>query len=182
MIKMVVVVILVLAAFLAAILIPMGMSGKLTKESLDKLLGKEEPKPEEGPAKASKEDILVRAIKDREEELDQREAKVREEEDRIRKMQSDLDQFRNELLTLQMQIQEMVKAEDSNRETRLKDVAQSLGKMKPANAAQTLSSWTPDDAADVLRLVKERERGRILDAMQPEQASMVLKSIQANRL
>lgn len=173
-----------LVSFLATVVVLTVVTGNLSKEKLQSVLGKTDAKPaavkqEQQP---SESDVFARALKQRDEELKRREAKVREDEERVKKMQADLEQLRTELTTIQNQIQTALKSEDAKQKASLQDVALSLSKMKPTNAAETLSEWPPSEAADILRLIKDKERGKILDAMKPEKAAPLLKSLQEPRL
>ncbi len=182
--KLAVFMVLPLVSFLATVVALTLLSGNLSKEKLLGAFGGKSGKPapavqEEQP---SESDMFARALKQRDEDLKQREAKVREEEERIKKMQVDLQQLRTELATIQTQIQTVLKTEEASRKVALNDVAMSLSKMKPQNAADTLSEWPASDAADILRLIKDKERGKILDAMKPEKAAPLLKSLQEPKL
>lgn len=177
----IVAVLLGIMAFLAAVIVPLALSGNLSSEAIGKAMKKESPVPEAARSQGEV-DGLVRALKDREAELDRREEKVKAEEARLKKMQAELDDLRAELANIHLQVQEALGTEDAGKAERVKETALAISKMKPANAAESLKDWTPEDAAEVLRNVKERERGKILDAMEPTQAAQVLKSLQNSKL
>jgi len=178
-----------LGSFAGAVLGPLALSGNLNQDGLNKLLGKppvEKPGEAgapgaEGAAPQGDVDPLVAALKAREEEIARREEEVRKQEESLRKMTADLEAMRDDLATMQTQIDEKIAREDDSRKERMQEVALSLAKMKPTNAAASLKSWSPEDAAAVLRLVKDRERGKILDAM-GESAAPLLQVLQQPRI
>lgn len=179
-----VVAVLFFAGSLAGLL---AFNGNLSKEGLEKLRHPKtaEQKAEAGAASDAPEDessALAQALKQRAEELDKREAKLREEEERIKKARTDLESLRAEVQSVQTQISASVKTVDSDRQKRMADVALSLSKMKASNAAETLKTWPVQDAVGVLRLVKDKERAKILDAMPPEQSAALLMELQNKKL
>lgn len=190
MIKKFFILVFALGSFAGAVVGPLALSGNLNQEGLNKLLGKAPAAPAAGEAGAPGADgtvvqgdvePLAAALKAREEEIARREEEVRKQEEVLRKMMTDLDTMRDDLATMQTQIDEKINKEDDARKERMQEVALSLAKMKPANAAASLESWSAEDAAAVLRLVKDRERGKILDAM-GEKAAPLLQVLQQPRI
>ncbi len=163
----------------------LAYSGNLSKEGIDKLLYPKSAgqKAVETPAeKGDESSALAQALKQREEELNQRETKMRDEEERSKKSRADLDALRTEVQAMQAKIGASIKIVDADHKKRMEDVALSLSKMKATNAAESIGSWPVEDAVAVLRFVKDKERAKILDAMKPEQSSVLLLGLQDKKL
>ncbi|MCX5771197.1 MAG: hypothetical protein NTZ09_13140 [Candidatus Hydrogenedentes bacterium] len=173
---------LALIVFAAALLVPVALTGNLNQQGFDKIFKKGEAAPPVAAPAPDPATPLLRAIKQQRDELGKREAKVREDEQRLQTMQSDLEQLRDELQGILEQIQAKLTEEDTDQQQRLAEVAQSLSKMKPRNAADTLKTFSATEAAGVLRLVKDRDRTKILDSMDQDQAALILKTIQEPRI
>jgi flagellar motility protein MotE (MotC chaperone) len=178
----VLVLLLALAMFAAALLVPVALSGNLNQQAFEKIFKKEPAAPTAAAPAPDPATPLLRAIKRQREDLGKREAKVREDEQRLQSMQADLDQLRDELETILGEIQAKLSEEDTAQQQRLTEVATSLSKMKPRNAAETLKTFTATEAAGVLMLVKDRDRTKILDSMDQEQAALILKTLQEPRI
>lgn len=172
---------LALVCFLLALIVPIAATGNLPK--LGQLVGR---KPPEQPVELKEEPDqvtpLVRALRLREEKLDEREAQIKEEEERVRIMRADLEQLRTDLKDIQQQIGLSLQAADVDREERLQEVATSLSKMKPKNAAKTLDEWPPSDVAGIMLRIKDKERSKIFDEMTPDKAAVILQAIQEDVL
>ena len=170
---------LFIVSFAAALVTATALTGNLSKEGIARLV-KGAPEVTAAPTEPA-DDLgpLTRALRAREEELAKREAAVKQREERVSQMEADLGQLRTEILEIQQQIQQAIDGEETNREKRVTEVATSLSAMKPDKAAKALDGW-PDiaDAADVLRRIKDRDRGKILDAMEPEKAALLLRKLQ----
>jgi len=175
------VVLLAVGAFAAAVLVPIGMSGHLNREGFEKIL-KKDTAPTPAAVKPDPANPLLRALQKQREALAKREAKLKEDEQRVRAMQADLDQLRDELEEVLSEIQAKLSEEDAAQQQRLAKVAEALADMKPRNAAETLETFTADEASRVLMLVKDRDRTKILDAMEQEQAALILKTLQTPRI
>ncbi|HUW60831.1 MAG TPA: hypothetical protein VMZ06_07460 [Candidatus Bathyarchaeia archaeon] len=176
------VILLALVVFAAALLVPVAMSGNLNQQGFERIFKDKEAAPPVTAPTPDPATPLLRAIKQQRENLDAREAKVREDEQRLQTMQADLDQLREELQTILEGIQAKLSEEDTDQQQRLTEVAQALSKMKPRNAADTLKTFSAAEAAGVLRLVKDRDRTKILDSMDQEQAALILKTLQEPRI
>ncbi len=123
-------------------------------------------------------DQLARELKAREERLTEQEAKLSREEEQLKQRQQELDDTLSKLEDISGQIQESIGEADADREERLKVTAESYAAMKAANAAEALKDWPAEDAANILRLIKDKDRGKILDQMEPRQAALILRTLQ----
>ena len=186
MIKFILLLLVALIAFAGTVAAILAITGNLTQESLTKIVSPPPPPVETAPeAKPDETDAVIRALQAREEDLNKREAAVKEEEDRLKKEQADLEVLRTQLVGIQQEIGKTIQAEDADHLKRVQNVALSLAKMKPAQAAKTLGTWSVQDVAKVLRFMKDKERGKLLDAIasdQPEQAAKILLYLQNEKL
>ena len=163
--------------FVGTLAAALAVTGNLSREGFERILSG--PPPAEIAAPAVDEiSPVLRALREREEALAQREAEAARQEEMLRIQQRDLDQMRIELADTLAKLKESLDAADEQRDERLAEVAKSFAAMRARNAAEALQGWPTEDAADVLRRVREKERGRILDEMDPAKASMILRSIQ----
>ncbi len=179
--KLVLYVILPLIVFGAALIVPLALTGNLNKESIQKLASRSK-KPVTLQPDPSRVDFLVRALKERQADLDAREEKVREDEARLKKMESDLEALRTELLAIQKQVQDTLGAEDAAQKERLQVVADDLAKMRPQNAVEVMKDWSEEQQIAVLKLIPGRQRVKILDSMEPKEAATLLEALQAPQL
>ncbi len=171
-------VLLAAISFIGAVAGALALTGNLTKENILEIV---KPQPKETTAAETTEDDvgpLSRALQKREAELDKRERELDKQEERLDQRLAELKALREEIAQIRKQIQTALEKQDAERDKRMQDVADSLAEMDPANAAQTIEQWPTEDAAVALRLIKERERGKILDEMDPEKAGLVLRSLQ----
>lgn len=182
MIKLILYVIIPIIALVGTVVACLALTGNLSKEQMLKIVGKGPAAEQAEETPKEEADPYLRALQQREEALKKREAKLQDNEAQIKKSQADLDQLKTELEAVQKQIGDTLKNEDADAQKRISDVALSLSKMKPANAAKTLDTWEAADVAKVLRVVKEKDRGKILDAMPPEKAAAVLLELKAAKI
>lgn len=61
-------------------------------------------------------------------------------------------------------------------------MAKNLSKMKAANAVEVLENWPKDDIVEILRLISERQRVKILDEMAPSEATLLLQALQKAKI
>lgn len=177
--KIVIWIVLFLVCFIGVLVGAAALTGKLSKESVMRMV-KGEPEPVAAPIEEP-DDVgpVAQALKKRDEQLRAREESVAKEEEMIKLQQRDLETLRTETKELLDQLKQTIAERDTAREQRLQSIAKSIEGMKPANAAKTLEEFETEDAADVLRLIKEKTRGKILDAMAPEKAALLLQNLQS---
>ncbi|HIJ74523.1 MAG TPA: hypothetical protein HPP83_10525 [Candidatus Hydrogenedentes bacterium] len=167
---------LALIVFFAVLFGVAWAKGELTRENLERVFKREAVKqaPEKGPDEL---DPLIRELKAREERLDAREAKIAQEENRLRSDQAHLDELRTELEDTLQRIRSALDDADVDQEKRLKQAADNIAAMKAKNAAKAFENWDAEEAAKVLRLMDDRRAGKVLDEMEPGQASAVLRHL-----
>jgi len=178
--KLILYLVLALLAFAGALVGATALSGNLSQENLKRLFSKPAPRP--SAAQPSRIDALVQHLKDREAELDQREQQVREDEDRLAKREADLAALRTELLAVQAEIEDTLQTADEEHQESLTEVAANISKMKPANAVEVLTNWPREDVVAILRLIPDRQRVKILDTMDPNEATVLLQALQEAKI
>ena len=162
---------LAVVSFILTLLLPIALSGNLSKEGLTKLFTKTPPPEQSVVEKEDPLDPFVRALKEREEALNKREEALKTQEEQIKKSQADLDQLRKAVEAQQTDINEKVKQADADQQKRMKMVADSLAKMKPGVAADSIKELTPEEAAQLLMLMKDKERAKILNQFTTQAAA-----------
>ena len=158
--KIFVALVMAIFAFTATIAGALYLAGGFTQEGMQKLLGIEAPKPLEAAA-PSEEQIpeVVKALNEREADLNAREEALKVEEKRVETMRLQLDELQATLKGLVADASKSLDQADSDKQARLQDVANSLGAMEPESAAPVLESWPPQDAAIVLQMIDGQVRG-----------------------
>lgn len=184
MIRAVGVAMLAFITFVLALLGLLAATGNLNAEALGKLAGQKtaEVAGEQQQPSVDELDPIARAIREREASLNQKEQELKSREAELEIQKADVESKLSELQSTLAQLQEtlgsLTTTTDTDRQARLMDVATSLGKMKPTNAALAVEELDTETAVAVLRLVEEDPRGKILDKMKPEKAALVLRAMQ----
>jgi flagellar motility protein MotE (MotC chaperone) len=177
MIKFFGLILLAALVFVGTLAGALAATGNLSQEAIERLV-KGPAESEAAPAPIDEAGPVLQALKKREEGLKQREAEVARNEELQRIQQSDLDGMKSEISEMLSQIKTSLETVDEKRDEQLTEVANSFAAMKARNAAEALEAWPAEDAADILRRVDEKDRGKILDEMEPTKASMILRNIQ----
>ncbi|MFA6239486.1 MAG: hypothetical protein WC655_01075 [Candidatus Hydrogenedentales bacterium] len=179
--KVVAIVVLPIVSFVLTLVAMLAMTGNLSPEGIAKLAGRGPAPVQEAPE--PKDDIVARAddLKKREQELNERQARIEKDEKRLTETQAQMEELRSALQQMLLQITQAAEESDATQSERLTSVAQSLGGMKPAQAAKALEGWTPEEGAELLRLIDERVRGKILDSMDPDKTAAFLQAMQEQK-
>lgn len=168
----------VLAGLLAA-------TGSLSRETLDRLSGKEAPVVAPPPQQQTLSDPLsplVQQLKNKEEALKKRELELNERATQIDQRAQELDRLRTEMEGLQKQLQGAVQEADQERTARLQSIAITIAEMKPDKAAERLQGMPPEDIAEILTCMKPKERGKIVEALETSLATRVLRALQERKI
>jgi len=169
---------LAVASFLLTLLGAMAATGNLSGEQLSKIFAKEEATPVAPLEKPDDLDPILRALSKREEAIKGREAELREWEERLKLRERDLEELGDELRQAHTQFVASLDEADADYALRIEEASKTLGKMKPKNAAEVLKEWPPEDGARILMGVDERNRGKILDELDPDRAALFLRALQ----
>jgi flagellar motility protein MotE (MotC chaperone) len=177
--KIITTLVVVIAAFMLAVVIPMAASGNLNKESIDKILGREVLLEPNEPDPAS---TLLQSLNEERERLTAWDADLKKRENLLALREADLSSTVKEVQAMQEQINSSMDTLDEEAMAGIEEVAKTLGTMKPDNAAKDLEAMTPEQAAKLLPLIEERSRGKILDAMEDLQhRSLILQIMQETK-
>lgn len=173
-------------SFVLALACLLYFSGKLNQDTFDILMGKKPPVEPAvaAPRKPDDVDIITRALNQREEALNKRQAELDEREKQTQIREEDL---ARKIADIQVQLEDLrilnetlMATEDQARADRVSVLAETMGKMKPDNAATALSEFEIDDAAEILEKVEIKARGKILDALK-DKAAPILEAMQATK-
>ena len=164
----------------------LALTGNLSGDKLGQLVGLSEPESV-AAAEAVQDPVgpLAQELKRKEQELQERSRSLEEREKQLDQRERELEQLRQNLETLQAEINTALDEDEQERETRLMTVAATVAAMDPENAAHSLGSMPEVDVAEILRLVDEKDRGKILDAMEETgqgTTAAVLRALQEGRL
>ncbi|MDQ1258022.1 MAG: hypothetical protein QG656_2630, partial [Candidatus Hydrogenedentes bacterium] len=102
-------------AFLATILIAMGMTGNLSKANIARIFKGPEPVVEQAEP-VDEAGPLAKALSVRDEELRKRELELEAREQRVATREEELQELRDEIAALQQQVQQSLDGEDTDRE------------------------------------------------------------------
>lgn len=178
MLKTLIIVFLAFGAFVAAVLVQMGMQGQLNMASFNRMLGREVEQTapvEEGDPLSP----IAQRIKADREALDQRKTELDDREARLQQRQQTLDQTLQRISDIEQRIQTGLGQFDEQQTAALTAVAKSLENMTDTKAALSLEAMDPERAAVILPIIADRDRGKILDAMQETSRNLVLEVMQS---
>ena len=173
--KLIPLIVLALLSFAGTMAALIAVTGEF--ENVKKLVRGEpvtEPAAEEGP------DALEQwtgELRERETALAEEEARLQEEEERQQRRLEEMEDILKRMEEIQGQVQGAVATSDAEQQTRMKEVADSYAAMSPEKAAEALKEWPTEEAAGILRLIKERDRGKILDKLEPSEAGRILRAL-----
>lgn len=170
--------------FIAALLVPLALTGKLNADTFKRLAGMEaKPAATKGGAPAAESGGAL-ASKSKEEQ--ERLAKWRDE---LQQQADDLDrreQHLNEMLAEVSKKTDELEAAQSQKDAEAQAAtlltAKTVEKMDPTEAAKVFEKMEPDDAARIAALISDRIRGAIFDAIKdPQKRVDILKALQAKK-
>ncbi|MCP4646030.1 MAG: hypothetical protein GY851_36640 [bacterium] len=171
-----------LVSFLLTLVGALAATGNLTQEGIDLLL-KRGPEPAVETVRTPDSlDPLLKTMRDKEERIASREKELEERARRLALRERDLEETRGQLEQAYTQFSSQLDTVNSQQtqeySQRLEETANTLGSMKPQNAADILAGWPPSDAARLLLGMEDRKRSKILDSMDPDQAASVIRALQ----
>ncbi|MDK1020133.1 MAG: hypothetical protein QGD90_00665 [Candidatus Hydrogenedentes bacterium] len=180
MLKILGVAVLGIVCFLAALIIPMAVTGQLDKVTLSLFFGDEETS---ATVKAGEDDVGPVAAKLSAElkRVQEWDAKLSEKAALLTQREDILDETLTQITQIQTQIAAAMDALDTEQQAAIQSIAKTMEAMTPLNAATDLQAMSPEDAARILPLVKDRNRGKILDAMAADNRSLILQVLQERK-
>ncbi|HEX73094.1 MAG TPA: hypothetical protein ENN65_07245 [Candidatus Hydrogenedentes bacterium] len=179
--KTVVLALIGLLSFAATLGVSLFMTGNLSMDAVQRVFGQAPPPPIEA-APPDPLAPLVQQVKRRESALQQREQELKQRESQLAQREQELTQLQKRLEDLQKQIDDSLADAEKERKVRLETVANTVAVMKPDKAAERLEQLPIEDVAEILHLVKPKERGKIVEAMTSDRAGLILRALQERRL
>lgn len=180
MLKIFGVALLGIVCFLAALIIPMAVTGQLNKATLGLLFGDEETP---ATVKVSEDDLgpLRAKLSAEQKRLKDLDAKLNEEAVILTERERSLDKTLTQITQIQTQIAAAMDALDTEQQASIQSIAETMEAMTPLNAATDLQAMSPEEAARILPLIRDRNRGKILDAMVADKRSLILQVLQEQK-
>jgi flagellar motility protein MotE (MotC chaperone) len=153
-------------------------SGNLTQDDFRALFG-EAPEPVE-EIETKRDDLgpTARMLLDREEDLDERAAALDEREKRLLQREAELSDLKAQIEGMQAEVVAAMDGADAEQEAEIAEIATSLESMDAMRAAETLGNLLrtkPAVAVKVVKLIPKRQRGKILNEMQPEESAALFQ-------
>ena len=164
-------------AFVLTLLGAMAVSGNLSEEGFDRLLGAEELSPVTVDPEDDL-DPLLKALKSREEAVRMAEKDLESRQENLEIRERDVETMLKDVAQVLEQLTESLDDADTGYEKNLTETAKSLEGMKAKSAAEVLEKIPLEDAAQLLLRIKDRDRGKILDEMDPELTAQVIQILQ----
>jgi flagellar motility protein MotE (MotC chaperone) len=159
----------------------LAMTGNLNGEALARMVSGDTAPDLAAPGAAAPSDPLsplAQQLKRREDALKEREDRLKTWEAQLLQREGSLEQMRTELEALQKQLNATVDEADAERKSRIEAIAITMEKMRPERAAERLLGLPTEEAAEILALVKDKSRGKIIESMDADQATRVLRMMQ----
>lgn len=103
-----------------------------------------------------------------------------EEASRLTQRERNIDDTLAQVTQIQTDIVAAMDTLDLDQIAQMETIAKSMAAMDEVNAAADLEAMTPEQAARILPLIKDRDRGKILDAMNADTRLTILQ-IQVDR-
>lgn len=144
--------------------LPSGVKGK------DKSTGKE-------IAEGGLELELMREVEKRQKALDRKDEELKQKEERIAAMQTDMDKQLNELKVTQSRIEELVKQRADLDDVAVAKLAKTYSSMPPENAATLIRQMDPGVAVRVISAMKEGKAARIMAALPSDVATRLSETM-----
>lgn len=183
--KILIYLLMAVLAFALTMTAALAMTGNLSSEALARIVSGDPTPDLSGRPTAGPSDPLsplAQQLKRREDALRDREARLATWEAQLLQREGSLETMRRELETLQKQLNTSVDEAETERKGRLESVALTIEKMRPERAAERLLGLPTEEVADILILVKDKSRGKIIESMDADQATRVLRMMQERPL
>lgn len=111
-------------------------------------------------------------------EVTEEKERLNDQRARLEMMQEEIQSQRDALLRERKKLEQLVSQSDSLDMKRMRDLAKVYGAMKPAEAAEILSTLSDSNVAKVLKMINDdRQKAKILAFMSRERAASISKHI-----
>ena len=170
-------------SFIGALALALLLTGNLSKQALEQVMGKEAVLEMEGQSQDENLGALAEEIKQKEATFTKREQQLKARETQLIQRELELEQLRTQLESIQKEIDSSLENADKARQVRLQTVALTIASMKADKAAERLEELPPEDVAEILQLIeKDKDRGKIMESLEPKFATRVLRALQEKKL
>jgi len=163
--KLIAIVGIAIVGFLAAVVGMLAATGNLNKDAVAKLLGREVEVVADAPPEVDPSTGLVKELKTERERLTQKLKELDERDEQLNLREQEVDATLAEIQALHELINANMEKLDAAQDENLVALSKTLASMKAQEAAISLSAMEPKDAVKLLPLIKDRDRGKIMDAM-----------------
>lgn len=166
----------------------LAATGNLNQQTLDRVMGKEQPPHLPGAAAAGGHaagsggggdiDPIARQMQKQRETLAAKEKELKDYEAQLNQRSAELDALYQQVQAAKAEFESAVGEAEKQRQLEIETVANTVSNMKPKAAAERMANMPVPDVVEVLRKVKDKDRGRIVESMEPEMATEVLRKMQ----
>jgi flagellar motility protein MotE (MotC chaperone) len=127
------------------------------------------------------QDDMVKFIESKRAELNDREERLKKEEQRLTALQKDVDEKIDRYTKLLAQIETALKRLEQARQNRVESVVKAYESMAPEEAASRLSVLDDQTALLILQGMKSKKAGLVMAAMEPRRAAHLTRRLTAHR-
>lgn len=120
---------------------------------------------------------LVKAVKERQSELNIRQDEVQKEEDRLKSLQTEIEGQIQKLVEVEKRISELVAQKKAIEDEKVRKLAKVFEATPPEQAGPLMSKLDVDIAAELLLKMQGRKAGRIWGFVEPDKAVMISKEL-----
>lgn len=169
-----------IVCFLVAVIIPMAVTGNLNEETITRLFAGEQP-PEATRTADDYLGPLAAKLRAQQERLDEWDTRLAQEDVRLTQRERIVDETLTQITQIQTDVSAAMDALDTEQQAAILSIAKTMAAMTARNAAIDLEAMSPEEAARILPLIKDRNRGKILDAMAADRRSLILQVLQERK-
>ncbi|GIW46232.1 MAG: hypothetical protein KatS3mg078_0109 [Deltaproteobacteria bacterium] len=123
------------------------------------------------------ENDIIQAIEKKQKELENKEALLKKEEERLGILRKDLEEKIQKYTEILIQIEKALKELDKIKEERLNHVVKLYESMPPEEAAIKLSALDEETAVTIILNMKSKKAGSILALIESQKAATITKRI-----
>ncbi|MBI5815801.1 MAG: hypothetical protein HZB29_09355 [Nitrospinae bacterium] len=132
---------------------------------------KDAAKEKEAKQPASLDLEIIQEVEKRQKAMDKKEEELKQKEDRLNALQTDLDKQISELKAAQAKIEDLIKQRGDLEDEAVKKLAKTYSSMPPENAAALIQQLDSGIAIRILSNMKERNAARILAVIPKDKAT-----------
>ncbi|MBI5683225.1 MAG: hypothetical protein HZC45_08730 [Deltaproteobacteria bacterium] len=120
---------------------------------------------------------MLDAIKKRGQELDEREEKVRLEEDKLNGLKAEIDEKINELTRARKELEKTLKEMKTEKQQGMENLVKVYENMPPEEAASRIEKLDEDMAIRFLMTMKTKSAAKILSFVEPSKAAKLTQKL-----